>query len=427
MKVKRNATRRRPRCLRAIVLLAALLGQGVAGAESDAASFYIETITVDTPRLSQEIVLAESLLHEGEEYSEDELREAVHRINRLPFVLLAEFSLNKGSERGRYELVVKVFETRRWFFQVGANWQLNEGISELDRLDPRVDTEIGTRIGDTTDDLRSLVGRRFALGARSLLFASFGSEDGLFALGYQRYNLWNRNILLNLSLASEDGISSVSSSTKTVTARAQLGIPIRGNHALRVLAGWSRDDRTFSFGSDLDTQESEAEVAWLFNSLDDPVLPREGSLYEAGITWSDRDGVDYEFRDGLFEGVKFSERRLGLIVAAGRHWPVAERQSVSVNARGFFGEGLDSARVWEAEASLGHQVFLLRRLELDKWRELRFETQVSVLGQDSEERRLLGFSRGPIEDSWRIRTGLVYRNGWGLFRLFVEYEDRELR
>lgn len=424
MKTKPNTGSRCPRSFWAVLALTVLVGQGAAGAENDPPSFYIEKITVEAPRLSPEIVLSESLLREGEEYSETELSEAVHRINRLPFVLLAEFSLRKGSERDRYELVIKVFETRRWFFQVDSTWELNE---QIDRLDPRIENEFSTRIGDTTDDLRSLVGWRFALGSRGLLFASFGSEDGAWALGYQRYNLWNRNVLLNLSVASEDRVGSVVTSSDTLTARAQLGIPIRGNHALRVLAGWNQDDRILLSSENLDTEESEAEIAWLFNSLDDPVLPREGSLYEGGLTWSDRDGVDFVFKDGKFDRVLFSERRFGVIAAAGRHWPVAQRQSVSVSARGFLGEGVNNARVWEAEAGVGHQVFLLRRLELDKWRELRFETQLSALKQDSEEERTVGFLQGPLEESWRIRAGLVYRNGWGLFRLFIQHDDREIR
>ena len=87
-----------------------------------------------------------------------------------------------------------------------------------------------------------------------------------------------------------------------------------------------------------------------------------------------------------------------------------------------------ASQIWEAEASVGHQVFLLRDLELEKWRELRLETQFSLLRQDLEELdRPAGFLQRPGFDSWRGRMGLVYRNSWGLFRFFVEYGERELR
>ena len=423
--------RARPRiaalALGGLVLALTVLGQGTVAAQTEAPRFVVEKITIDSERLSSEIVLSESLLREGEEYTENQLREAVHRIHRLPFVLRAEFSLRKGSEKGRYELVIEVFETRRWFFRVDGNWTLNDVVDELD---PRFGGELRDRIGDTTDDADALVGRRFALGPRSLLFASLGTDDGTFAIGFQRYNLFNRNVLLSLSLAGEDRVGSVITSTNTRTARLQLGIPIRGNHALRVLSRWSRDDRTFLFGfrERLDIDEYEAEVAWVFNSQDDPVLPREGSVYETGLTWWEREGVDFFFSEGEFVPFSFSEERLGLIAAASRHWPVAERQSFSAGGRAYFGEDGDSSSIWEAEASVGHQIFLLRNLEPDKWRELRLETEAAVLRQDigDFERPEVVVERPELE-SWRVRTGLAYRNSWGLFRLFLEYGERELR
>ena len=43
--------------------------------------------------------------------SEGDLQQALHRIERLPFVVSADFALRRGSERGRFALVVKVVET----------------------------------------------------------------------------------------------------------------------------------------------------------------------------------------------------------------------------------------------------------------------------------------------------------------------------
>jgi len=419
----RSPGRRRPIVWLAALLVAIALGHDVASAQSESPLFFIEKIHVETERLSPEIVLSESLLREGREYSEADLREAVHRINQLPFVLLAEFSLSKGSERGRYELDVKVYETRRWFFQIGADWLLEDQIT---RFDPRLDS-FDDRIGDTVDDFRALIGRRFAVGKQGLLFASFGAEEGAFALGYQRYNLWDRNILLSISVGGLEEIGNVMVGDSSWGGRAQLGIPIRGNHALRILAGYSQFSSYYFFGGERTSKHREAEVVWVFNSLDDPVLPREGKLLEAGLTWSDFDHSRFQID---IEGQPFledvSEQREGVILAARRHWPVATRQSVSMGARGFFEDGQESNRVWEAEADLGHEVFLLRRQELGKWRELRLETRASWLRQDfSPSRDVPGLVQQI--DSWRLGTGLVYRNGWGLFRLSVDYVDGEIQ
>ncbi|MFQ5349603.1 MAG: hypothetical protein ACE5EG_04065, partial [Thermoanaerobaculia bacterium] len=359
MNAEHHPLRRRPAPLGVLLLLVALLGQGVARAEDESAVFFIETITVETERLSSDIVLSESLLREGQEYTEAELREAVHRINRLPFVLLAEFSLRKGSERGLYELVVKVYETRRWFSQLNLGIALNDPVDRF-RLE-----ELGDRFGGVTfdEDFDALIGRRFAVGRRGLLFASFGTEDGLFAVGYQHYNLWDRNILFSLSFAGED-----QAFTEERGARAQLSVPIRGNHALRLLLGWNRSRSDFGFRSQFDSREIESEIAWVFNSLDDPVLPREGRLVEAGLNRSEIDDRrEFEFFDGTVSRFEFHQKSLAAFAAAARSWPLAERQSVSAGVRGFVGDEPVNARDWEAEVNLGHQVFLLRNLEPGKW------------------------------------------------------------
>jgi hypothetical protein len=406
------------------LLVVTVLGAGAATAQSGSPVFFIERIQVETERLSPEIVLSESLLREGREYSEAELREAVHRIHRLPFVLLAEFALGKGSERDRYELEIKVYETRRWFFRADANWLLGDSITSFD---PRLDAAFGGRVGETVDDFRGLIGRRFAVGKRGLLFASFGAEEGAFALGYQHYNLFDRNILLSVSVGGLEDVGNVQVGDSSWEGRAQLGIPIRGNHALRVLAGYSELSSYYFFGGERTSRHREAEVVWVFNSLDDPVLPREGKLVEAGLTWSEFDDtrflIDIEGQPFL-ENV--SEQRDGVIFAARRHWPLATRQSWSVGARGFLEDGQESHRVWEAEASLGHQVFLLRRQELEKWRELRLETRASWLKQDFSTSTDFPNFVDQL-DSWRLGTSLVYRNGWGLFRLTVDYVDGDIR
>src|SRR5688572_2495909 len=56
-------------------------------------NFFIETIEVrEARRVSPHVVVAESRLREGQEYSEAELRDASARLMRLPFLLSAEFS-----------------------------------------------------------------------------------------------------------------------------------------------------------------------------------------------------------------------------------------------------------------------------------------------------------------------------------------------
>ncbi len=77
----------------------------------------IEKIVVEGVRHgSEKIVAAETLLTPRQAYSEAQLQQALHRVERLPFVVEAGFSLRRGSERGRHELVITVTEAMPVFF-----------------------------------------------------------------------------------------------------------------------------------------------------------------------------------------------------------------------------------------------------------------------------------------------------------------------
>ena len=89
-------------------------GQGPVGGP---VSFVIETITVEgVGGSSAKIVVSETLLVPGGAYTEAQLREALHRVERLPFVVEGDFSLRRGSERGRFELVITVRQTWPVYF-----------------------------------------------------------------------------------------------------------------------------------------------------------------------------------------------------------------------------------------------------------------------------------------------------------------------
>jgi len=71
--------------------------------------FYLQAIEVrGTRHVSSGVVVAASLLETGQVYTESELRDAVRRVDRLPFVLAADLALERGRERGTYVLVLDV-------------------------------------------------------------------------------------------------------------------------------------------------------------------------------------------------------------------------------------------------------------------------------------------------------------------------------
>ena len=99
-----------------LILLGTVLP--AAAQTSNPPRFLLESIVVEGVQrdIVRRIVTSESLLEPGREYTEQELREAVYRVKRLPFVMDADFSLRKGGERGSYQLVITVEETRLIFY-----------------------------------------------------------------------------------------------------------------------------------------------------------------------------------------------------------------------------------------------------------------------------------------------------------------------
>src|SRR5690349_10294787 len=130
--------------------------------------FFIERIEVrEARRVSKDVVIAESRLREGQEYSEADLRDASARLGRLPFLLSAEFALEKGAERGRYVLVITINETKPFFFAL-------DGRTFLTR-DNHVEPDYNDRIG--SDDHFATLGFRWFVGRRGALHTALVTSD----------------------------------------------------------------------------------------------------------------------------------------------------------------------------------------------------------------------------------------------------------
>lgn len=417
---------------------------------ADTPAFFVESIVVEeAEQISPSIVISESLLEEGTEYTERELRDAVHRIVRLPFILDADFSLRKGTQRGRYELVIKVDETRRWFF----------GLDSIDTFWEEQISINGLETTDRTEASVAIVGRRWAVGRQGLLFLALGGADGTLTLGYEQFNLFDRNIFLrgSLSLANCDRVregpddpgdqgcrteveklgldptfSTWSFGGSGASAALTLGVPMRGNHSIRLNAslreiGSGIRRRAFepmSFIRFQDRKDLGLNISWVYNSVDDPVFPTDGTLVEAG--------VDLRLLDAdLDESLRMKSRQLGLLFSGTRHRPLLRRQTIWLRLDGFLGRssvenvpiegtGLlnDDLRVLEARVAVGHSLFLIQSHERDRVRDLRWESELATFSSrttpdlDQPDNPLQGF---------QLTSSLAYRNRWGVFRIGLSY------
>ncbi len=452
------------RVLRRMVAALWLVASALAAQESAEAptSFLIETITVENAeKISPRIVVAESLLRENESYTEAELRDAVHRIVRLPFILDADFSLRRGTERGRYELVISVDETRRWFFGFDATTTFWENPISIN----------GLTTNDQTQSSVGLVGRRWSVGREGLLFLALGGNYGTLTLGYQHFDLFDRNVFLSITASGsecgteskspddlgDDGcrtelldlgldptLSTWSFNGDGHRAEVIVGVPLAGNQSIRALvsrreidgglrgpAFAPRPDRFLAFS---DFRETGINLSWVYNSVDDPVFPTAGTSVEAGVDYR-RLGASLLGFDlaGPDTSSETRNDRLGLLFVGTRYRPLTPRHTAWLSVRAFAGRsdirGLltedfrvleDRLDVLQARVTLGHAFLVLRSHKGGKARELRWESSLAALHARTTPD--FGSPNNPAE-GFQVKSGIAYRNRWGVFRFNLAYFD----
>ncbi len=448
-----------PMSLRAFAVLFILLSGGLpVWSEEPAqepAHFLIEKITVQGPKeAAANIVRAETLLRAGELYTEDQLRQAVYRVHRLPFVLDATFSLRKGSRRGAYELLIEV-EPARWFFY-------DAWVRAFVFEQPLV-------LGDETFQgdrssvaLVGIAGARHFVGRSGVVFAAVDSQEGV-QVGFTQYDLLHRGILASAGVSHEDccvtevlplGLDPTFSSWsfhQTVRFSLGLSIPLSGPQSIQFAASERRGDHGteeevleprderhethFMTGDSLSYRRAEAK--WVWDTSDDPVVPTRGLSVSAGLEasrFAARDLVlavlepyDPEALPRSRASSLRSEQVVGAVSII-RHWPLTPRQTVSVQGRISAGrsrvETLDlggdvangDADTYGGSVGVDHAVTLRRSRTVGSLNDLRLESGVEVGAETvaphatpSPLRRLV------------VHTGLVFRNAWGRARVSLSY------
>ena len=388
----------------------------VAAQTSGPPRFLLESIVVEGVQRDavRNIVSAESLLQTGREYTEQELREAVYRVKRLPFVMDAEFSLRKGGERGSYQLVITVEETRLVFFSVDAG-----GIYDADDL----------RVGPDEDRVdwgaSAQVGGRWFVGSQGLVFANVqGIEEiGPYTaqVGYTQYNLFGRGGFASAVLSTD--ISDENKAVDAYQGGLSVGIPIVGNHSLRADLNLYRSDYDDSF-SRIRSESQRLWVSWDYNTTDDPLFPTSGTRLNAGVGYIEDERED-RFRDPLLGEVRFKDtakvHEVGIF--GDRHWSLTRRQSISADLGGYWSEvdanGTDDRyEYWQGSAGLRHSTDLWGFEKTERFGDLRWENTLSIIRSDADS-----FFGDSSTTDGRLTTGVVFRNAWGVTRLSFSYID----
>jgi hypothetical protein len=315
-----------------------------------AATFWIEKIVVQgVHHGSERIVVTETLLTLGKAYTEPQLREALHRVERLPFVVNADFSLRRGSERGRYELVISVTEAKPIFFggEAGASCALYPGYD----LSPPPARRRGWDM-DCTGSFRPEIGARAFFGGRNELALTLGrsrdplnSSNILVEGSYRRHDLFGLKAVGTLFLRLPQ--------TEVVEFGGELAVPLDRASALKVTLSRSASrgaDELNGFNPDLPLRQTSrfgtntVAISWQHDTTDDPFTPRHGARLQTALSLSDgsqRSSMNYEpFSTHFVLGdpsdlwrLDQDQRGLAPSLSGTKYWPLGERLSLGTGAR----------------------------------------------------------------------------------------------
>jgi outer membrane protein assembly factor BamA len=401
----------------AFLLCLFLLAASVFAAEP--VRFHVESIEVTGGGARiQSIVIAQSLLREGQTYSEAELADAVSRIRRLPFVRAVGFSLAKGSERGLYRLVITVDPMKSLYFDAQAR-----SVSG-DNQTPRT-----FNYGALT------VGGRLPVGSSGMVRASVSGTTNLdfdsdeprskptFALGYSLYRIGSRAIFADATIFGSQPESGLPVAQSRVRYGNQwgtqvvIGVPLRGSQSVR--AEWNGFRTPMTFETAAGTQRGTSEydnvqLFWLRDTTDDPLYPLHGSLLKAGAVGGRGRSVGFNsFPDPTLSVQHYDYR--GGEVSGSYYWSLANDRALSAhgrygNTRTYFESPFESSYD-TSQSSVG--AGFTQRLSgpnTDAWIDFRLDGT--------------RYGTSSFNDQISARLELAHRSKWGVARIGVSYNGQ---
>ena len=363
-----------------------VLGQPVDLGGAEAVRFLIESITVEgiARAATREIVAKESRIEPGSEVDEDQLRQAIYRVRRLPFVIDADFSLQKGSERGRYVLVIRIEMASSYFLDLAGQW--------LDG--PR---DQGYLSGF---DWSANLGARHFVGSGGYAFGSINRHHYLQA-GYTQFHLLGPGSFLTVAATTN-----LEDERNNYEFSLSAGKPITASQSVRASVIVGTSDQ----GTGVSTS-----LGWLLDTTDDPVFPSEGTKVSAGVGF----GTASLDRDVLGGEGRYEARARSFVLSAQHYLPLASRHSIwaELGASGIENEtrigGSPSTSDTYAfyGGALGYSWDLLRSGVGDPRNDLRFSTRALVSDGSKSVRTL------------SVETSLTYRRPQGSIALVFSYLD----
>ncbi len=409
------------------LLLLVLLLVAVPLLAADEPTFFIERIEVrNHHRVSPDVVIAESRLRAGHEYTEAELRDAAVRLARLPFLLSVDFSLEKGSERGNYILVLAINETKPFFLLLDA-------VPFFESQDSYADIDYEDRTSGSRDTLafgfRWFVGRR---GAVHVGFSGTGedreftNEYASFVAGYTQYDLFGTRAFATLNLKRPiegygDGL---------LSPQFVVGVPLSANQTLTLEYDESRfkgESRQVD-GVDVQNRYGQKVVSarWSYNTTNEPFFPTEGTLLTVTphFAWKDGQSSYYDFPSGRVVAATHAQT-WGLGAGATRYRELTERSSVwgdihgrweHIDRRASVDELANDESAGSGSIGIGYAYSLWTREERAGG-DSRFEYTLRYSHRAPHDYIFFGYDPDVLQVGW----SWIRRSSWATIRLGVGY------
>lgn len=299
--------------------------------------YRLERVIVEgAPTLDEDTIRAETRLEEEQTYTEEDFRQGVYRVRRLPFVTDAAYRIEPGVTGGGTTLVIRILPETMVFYGV------NFGASEV-------------ADGDVETTGNALLGGRWMLDNLGILEGAVQyseDEDGYLAgLAYRAYNIYGTGGYASLAVAQRFQAEPYYFDP---TAVLNLGYPLTQKQTLtlsysRAKQRLPRDFDVEGDDDDPDVDEDEAEddnhtltdrdrfefaeLRWWYETIDDPIFTRRGVQFSAGPRWSsvervtevyDVDNVDPEQEEIATETTVYS---VGLAADGAAYKPFTRRNA----------------------------------------------------------------------------------------------------
>lgn len=373
----------------------------------------------NTNRVSPRLIVAETLLREGQNYTEDDVRTAVARLGRLPFLLNASYTLNNGV------LVITVTEMRQFSVVLDAR-----GILFGDRNYSSTDFDYDFS-DPTTPWKNAAVGLRWqtdGAGTAHAVLTVLRNRQGLsknysaYEIGYTRYDLFGTRLFARANVRSP--VDSLEE--KTFTPSVLIGFPVTSSQTLTFEhVDTLFESHTFRLvGNDFRVLHAERllTLAWTYDTTNAPYAPTRGTFVRlAPMRWM-RDDAD-------FESVRTPERFIpnathinanGVDVAAVHHWELSERHSMSLGMSGGWAE-IDREHNPPRASSTGTRSKTAYEILEGGYSRALGSTRLELEGRLIINQRNDPSGDDTNESSFEVGANWVWRSTWGTVRAGLNY------